>query len=181
MIADENNPNGADSGPSEPAEAPAPPPPAPPAKPPTKPRNKQAAVNALAYPWVDKIRHPKKRAMLACYAKSGNLLEASKVARVSRAIHYVWLAEDPDYKAAVNDARQLAIEGMEAIADKLAFQGVLRPVFYAGQRCGSIREHNATLIMFRLKRLDPSYRERVDVGLSGPVTKRYVGVDVEQV
>jgi hypothetical protein len=33
----------------------------------------------------------------ACYQECGRVLMASRWAKVSRAVHYLWLAEDPTY------------------------------------------------------------------------------------
>ena len=45
-----------------------------------------------------KKSHPKKRAFLAAYIKSGgNVTEEAKAAKIRRRTHYRWLAESEDY------------------------------------------------------------------------------------
>ena len=51
---------------------------------------------------------------------------------------------------------------LEAEADRRAVEGVVKPLFYKGQRLPvEVREYSDVLLMFRLKALRPEqYRER---------------------
>jgi hypothetical protein len=61
----------------------------------------------------DKIRHPKKRAMLAAYARTCHIGRAAAAAGIDRTTHYTWMVGDPDYRAAFERARWLAGDIME--------------------------------------------------------------------
>ena len=70
---------------------------------------------------------------------------------------------DADFARRWSEADNLAIERMEAEADRRAVDGTDKPVFYQGERCGEIREYSDTLLVFRLKARRPEvYRERSD-------------------
>jgi hypothetical protein len=66
-----------------------------------------------------------------------------------------------------DDAIAEYVEKMESEADRRAIEGTNKPVFYQGEQCGVIREYSDSLLMFRLKRLDPAYRDRHDVNVKG--------------
>jgi hypothetical protein len=61
------------------------------------------------------------------------------------------------------EADDMAIERMEAEADRRAVDGTDKPVFYQGERCGEVREYSDSLLIFRLKARRPEvYRERFE-------------------
>lgn len=97
-----------------------------------------------------KILHPKKRAFLAAFSRSGSRTRAAKRARVDRKTHYNWLKEDPDYAQAFAQAEYEAADAIEDSMADLAFDG------------------NVTAGIFLLKGLRPEkYRERSEVKLPG--------------
>lgn len=118
----------------------------------------------------DYIQHPKKRAMLAALAKTGNVTAAAKIARVDRTTHYVWEREDPDYQAAAAEAMEEATDLLEKEARRRAETGTLKPVFWKGEKVGTVREYSDTLLIFLLKGQRPDkYRERSEVKHTGGV------------
>lgn len=120
----------------------------------------------------DEIRHPKKRAFLAAYAEGGNITAAADAARMHRQRHYQWLAEDPAYAAAFEQAGEQAADRLEQEARRRATEGVRkeRVFFYKGavitDEAGEpIREvtteYSDTLLIFLLKGVRPDkYAER---------------------
>ena len=70
---------------------------------------------------------------------------------------------DADFDKRWRDADELAIERMEAEADRRAVDGTDKPVFYQGERCGEVREYSDSLLVLRLKARRPEvYRERFE-------------------
>jgi len=62
----------------------------------------------------------------------------------------------------------MAIERIEEEADRRAVEGTLEPVFYQGFECGQVRRYSDTLLIFRLKALNPQkYRERASIEHTG--------------
>ncbi len=122
----------------------------------------------------DNFRHPKKRAMLKALAKSGNITAAANAAKIDRTSHYVWLKEDIEYVAAVEDAMEQAGDLLEEEARRRAYTGVLKPVYQGGEKVGSVREFSDTLMIFLLKGARPEkYKERVDMNHRGSVAMRH--------
>ena len=141
---------------------------------------------------LDGIAHPKKRAFLAAYSECGIITAAVEAAQVARASHYVWMEHDEEYALAFTQAKEVAIEHMEAEARRRAVAGVNEPVIYQGKLQGvwvdeegqtvsaytpgatqiplTIKKYSDTLLIFMLKAARPEkYRDR------GPVLTAQVG------
>jgi len=104
------------------------------------------------------ISSPKKRAVLAAYVKSGQLIKSCRSAKVDFTSHYYWLKTDPAYVDAFAEAQQMVGDVLEQEAIRRA----TRP-----QHASDI------LLIFLLKGVRPEkYREnvRVDQVHSGEVT-----------
>ena len=130
----------------------------------------------------------KQRAFLAAYGRIGIVKAAAEAAKIAHKSHYNWLL-NPKYKAAFTEAREDAIGYLEAEAHKRAVEGVEEPVIWQGQLCFeplrdpktgaikrdrkgrpllsttplTIKRPSDNLLMFRLKQLDPSYRDNAPV------------------
>jgi hypothetical protein len=108
----------------------------------------------------DAIRRPKKSArtaatqaaFLAAFSRHGYVLKACKAAGITHSTPSSWERSDTAFAEAYAGARLAAIERLEMLCDKRAKGG------------------SDTLLMFRLKKLDPSYREHFNVEQSGEVT-----------
>jgi hypothetical protein len=100
----------------------------------------------------DKIRHPKKAAMLAAIAKSGNVSASARAADIDRSTHYDWMHTDLEYAVKVGQAMEEAVDVLEAVARMRAIVG------------------SDVLLIFLLKGHRPErYRERHDVKLASKV------------
>jgi len=85
-----------------------------------------------------------------------------------------WKEEDPEFREACELAKQLYIERLEKEVDRRAFEGQRRLKFDKNglvqrDENGDVYEEwnfDSNLAMFRLKRLDPGYRERHEVTMS---------------
>lgn len=91
---------------------------------------------------LDTIGHPYARArfdreaqgrFLAAYQECGQVLTASRWAKVSRAIHYWWLDEDPTYPMRFQAARARFTQALEDEAVRRAHEGVRDLVMYKGE------------------------------------------------
>lgn len=118
--------------------------------------NLQVDENAFA-----KIQHPKKRAFLAAYARTGNITQSAAICKIDRSNHTLWMRKDLVYVEAFQQAGLAAADYLEAEARRRAVTGTLKPVFYQGMECGTIREYSDTLLIFLLKgALPEKYSER---------------------
>lgn len=111
---------------------------------------------------------PEKRiAFLAVLAETCNVTAAAAAVGVSRQALYNRREVDSDFAAAWQAAEKLGVEGMKDEIKRRAFNGVLEPVFYQGDQCGTVRKYSDTLAMFLIKAHDPTYRDSSKVELSG--------------
>ncbi len=93
-----------------------------------------------------KTLHPKKRGFLAALSVCGSISKAAERAGVDRSRHYAWKREDPEYKAAFDQAYE---EAGDALEDMLASE--------------AIDNKNITAAIFLLKGIKKEkYRDRVD-------------------
>jgi hypothetical protein len=93
---------------------------------------------------------------------------------------YDWRHADGAFRERWDEAVAIAIERMEAEADRRAIEGTLEPVFYQGSECGHVRRYSDTLLIFRLKALDPAkYRERASFEHTGAGGKGLVLPDAD--
>ena len=120
-------------------------------------------VSAKRHLSVGKIRHPKKRAMLAALSELGNVVAASKAANVPGRTHYQWIDDDPEYAAEVPKAFERAGQVLEAEARRRAVEGVSKPIIGGRNRdevVTTVKEYSDTLLIFLLKGVYPEkYRE----------------------
>ena len=70
---------------------------------------------------------------------------------------------DASFAKRWKEADDVAVELMEAEADRRAVEGTDKPIYYQGEQCGQVREYSDTLLIFRLKARRPEvYRERFE-------------------
>lgn len=114
-------------------------------------------------------RTPEKRAkFLRTLAETGSITKAHEAACIGRSLVYEWRDQDEAFAAEMAAALEVYKEALEAEADRRAVNGVDRPVFYQGVKVATVRDYSDTLLMFRLKKLDPNYRDRVSAEVSAP-------------
>jgi hypothetical protein len=112
---------------------------------------------------------------LDAYAACGRVYEAAAKAgtnpgRVTKARHdndvVVWRGEEykfqDAFEEAQEEARLEALASMEKEARRRAVHGTSHPVIYQGEITDYYKEKSDSLLMFLMKKHDPSYRERQD-------------------
>jgi hypothetical protein len=62
-------------------------------------------------------------------------------------------------------AEQVYVEALEQEADRRGVEGIDKPVYYKGEKVDTIREYSDNLLMFRLKKLRPEYRDNYQIVL----------------
>jgi hypothetical protein len=108
---------------------------------------------------------PKQAAFLTAYVTCGGRISwAAKAARISRNMHYRWLAADAAYKPLFADAELQAGDVLEEEAKRRAIAGYYEPVFYQGEQCGKVLRFSDGLMQLLLKGSKPAkYRENTSV------------------
>lgn len=106
-------------------------------------------------------------------AETANVSAACKRAKCSRTEAYRTRDEDELFKAAWEEALEIATEALELEARRRAEKGVLEPIFYQGVKAGTIRRYSDTLMIFLLKAHKPEkYRDNVKNDHSGEIIVR---------
>jgi len=98
----------------------------------------------------------------------GNIRRAAERAGISTSSHYAWLKNDDNYRDAFEIAFEQSTQTLEAEAIRRA-TGYEKPLVYKGEVTGYVQEHSDNLLMFLLKKRDPSYRDNYtqQVGIWG--------------
>jgi hypothetical protein len=92
---------------------------------------------------------------------------------MSRSAAYDWKKADHEFEKDWQAAEETGTDALEDEARRRAMDGVDKPVFYKGQRCGYVREYSDTLLIFTLKARRPEkYREVPQPGAGGQDTLR---------
>jgi hypothetical protein len=112
------------------------------------------------------IQHRKKRRYLKALVETGgNVTRACELAGVDRSTPYTpqWRG-DPVLAKALEQAREMAIDALEAEVIRRGFEGVEEPVgWYKGQPGGYVRKYSDVLLIFKLKAAKPDvYADRME-------------------
>lgn len=105
-------------------------------------------------------------------SETASVLRACRRSRVTRSVVYEWRAQDKDFEKAWDAALELGSDALEDEAIRRAHDGVLKPVYQKGHRCGTIREYSDTLLIFMLKARRPKrFRDniKIDANVTGGV------------
>ena len=115
---------------------------------------------------MDKSRHIKKESMLDALEKSlGVVTVACKSANVPRSTYYKWLNEDEDFKAAVKDIENIALDFGESQLHKQIGDG----------------NTSATIFFLKTKGKRRGYIERSELDLSSGDEPIKINVNIKGV
>lgn len=87
---------------------------------------------------------------------------------VSYECYRQYLRKDPEFRAAVDEAREFYAESLRIEVHRRAVEGWDEPVFYNGVQCGVVRRYSDALLLRHVARFDPSYRATVSVEQRAP-------------
>lgn len=94
----------------------------------------------------------RKRAMLAALEKCyGIVTDACKITGLGRQTHYNWLNEDPEYKKAVEELDNVALDHSESKLHQLIEGVYVEKDLGDGETVIYQKEPNATAVIFHLK------------------------------
>ena len=94
------------------------------------------------------------------YARCGGVYVAAEVAECTARAHELWNSSDAfGYQTRYAAAQQRYLEKLQLEADRRAVDGVERPIVSRGEVVTSYQQYSDNLLMFRMKKLDPSYRD----------------------
>lgn len=97
-----------------------------------------------------------------------NVTEACRRVGISRRVVYNWRSEGGDFAQRWDAAVELGTDALEDEAVRRAHEGVDEPVFFKGEKCGTIRRYSDTLLIFMLKARRPDkFKDRSATELTG--------------
>lgn len=97
---------------------------------------------------------------LAEYSNCGAINVSAAGASISVEGYNYWLTADTySFQKRFGLAQQQYLEKMAIEADRRAIEGVDHPVIHQGVITDTYKTYSDNLLMFRMKKLDPSYRE----------------------
>lgn len=94
---------------------------------------------------------------LAQLAVSGNVSEACRVSKLSRANVYKLRRNVPEFKQAWSEAIKHARDNLEREAYRRAVEGVKRTVYQGGRAVGTVVEYSDSLLTTMLRARHPAY------------------------
>ena len=105
----------------------------------------------------------KRDTFLRALMEIGKVQPASRASKVDHSSIYATMRAEPDFKAAVEEARAIGsgpyVDTLTDEAHRRAVEGIQEAVFYKGERVATVRKYSDNLLMFLIKREDPSYRD----------------------
>jgi len=117
---------------------------------------------------TEKTIEKQRATFLDALSQSANVTRSAKRAGIARCVAYQWRDADEEFRKAWDAALELGIDALEDEATRRAAEGVVKPVFYQGVKCGSVREYSDTLMMFMLKARRPDrFKDRAATELTG--------------
>ena len=105
--------------------------------------------------WTDTVRTQ----FLAALGKGYTANGAALLAGISRATAFAKRSENPEFAQQWEEAVECGKDALEDEARRRAVKGVLKPVWYQGQKVGHNREFSDYLLVAMLKARRPEYRD----------------------
>lgn len=109
------------------------------------------------------MRSEKLQRFIMYLKQHGNVSDALRQSKVSRAYVYTKREADAEFADAFAEARACGRECLVDEAHRRAYRGVEREIYFQGEVVGVERKYSDTLLMFLIKQQDPSYREHYQI------------------
>lgn len=117
------------------------------------------------------LSRKKRKTFLQILSKTGRVTEAAQAVGYTSTNHlHKMRREDEQFAEDWDLAVAAAKDVLESEAIRRGVDGVMEPTYYKGEVCGYTVKYSDTLLMFVLKKLDPSYR---DTGGAGGVNVNF--------
>ena len=94
--------------------------------------------------------------LLLNFSQHGVISRALEHSGVSLRRHQTWLEKDPSYYALFIEARESWVGVVDTEVHRRAITGVLKPVFYKGEKVALVREYSDSLLTLIYKGLHPT-------------------------
>lgn len=105
---------------------------------------------------------------LAALQCGATVRKAARQAGVHPTMPFKRRGIDPEFSRSWNQAADIGTRLLEQEAQRRAYHGTIKPVFYKGMKCGYVNEYSDLMMIFLLKARRPDkYREGVEDGVQG--------------
>jgi hypothetical protein len=102
----------------------------------------------------------KRKAFLEILSQTGQVTKAAQaVGYTSTNSLHALRREDEDFAEQWDEAIEAAKDSLESEAIRRAMEGTMEPTYYKGEVVGYHPKYSDQLLMFVLRKLDPSYRD----------------------
>jgi hypothetical protein len=102
-------------------------------------------------PALMKRKLTNQQAFLAAFEESCCVRWAARAARITRKTHYHWLHHHAAYAHRFREAQKLAADVLESEAVKRATEGWQEPIYYQGNKVGSVTRYDSGMLQFLLR------------------------------
>ena len=115
---------------------------------------------------------------LAALAETGSIGAAAADAgmTVSGVANWDAKADSGDWKKRKAEALESFLGRVEREINRRGIDGIDKPIFWRGEKVATVKEYSDNLLMFRTKRLDPSYKDNYQVPASAPVAATQINI-----
>ena len=122
----------------------------------------------MAMPTKSELADLRKAKFLAAFRRYKIVSHAARRVGVPRQRIYEWCADDPEFKAALNNAQQEIVDQLELELHRLATGKYSRPIASAGKIVGHEEIRDVKALEMLLKAYRPKlYRERTNLEITG--------------
>lgn len=116
---------------------------------------------------VSRTTEEKKSKFLMALSEGRDAVGAALLAGAHVSTFFLWRRDDTVFAQQWTQAKAMGdgikLQEMEVEADRRAIQGTEKGIYWQGERVATERLYSDNLLMFRMKRLDPQYKDRVEV------------------
>lgn len=114
-------------------------------------------------PPADPVLTDRQVAFLEALSGCGSVVEAARQVGLAPRTPRRWARDDDAFAEVMQKAHEVGLlvrlDALEQEADRRAKEGVDMPVYQGGKLIGTRRQYSDLLLIFRMKRLDPAYRD----------------------
>ena len=100
---------------------------------------------------------------LRCYSENGNLTRSAKMAFLNPGTVFAKIQKNPTFKARAKEAFRQSTDNLIGEARRRAFEGVETPVFYKGEKKGTVLKYSDNLLITLIKAFDSRFKDSIAV------------------
>jgi len=84
---------------------------------------------------------------------------------------------NPEFARQWEEALEMARHTVEYELHRRAVEGIDEPIYYMGEKVGSVKKYSDQLLLARIRKLDPTYRETQKIEHGGAIDVKPIGLE----